>query len=69
MPDFAGFGMHLNITEVPYHYYDNLVSFKSVHSANNEVCGILKLQKCGYIGRDLTHIISDETSSLLNSCA
>ena len=59
LPDFAGFGMHFNFTDVPYHYYDKANSFKHVHSATNEVCGILRLQKCGYIGSDLTRNISD----------
>ena len=59
LPDFAGFGMHFNFTDVPYHYYDDAKSFKHVHSAKNEVCGIFSLQKCGYIGSDLTRNISD----------
>ena len=59
LPDFAGFGMHFNFTEVPYHYYDNAESFTHVHSAKNEVCAILRLQKCGYIGSDLTRNIPD----------
>ena len=66
-PDFAGFGMHLNSTLIPYHYFDNSFFSQGIHSPSDEKYGILKLQRCGFIGQDLTHSVNAVNNTTTNS--